>query len=127
MSAQRQRRTAEEATTDNLQQVVYSFLPFLNLSQSLKRLLGLQHSTLETFLCLVNAHYTNGRGLAVSSIMKLQYKGVSASYTRAIDYRLDTLIKHGLVYSMKVKHVNYYYLSDKAKGILEGINKGDKK
>lgn len=68
----------------------------------------------------------NGKGCTVSNLMNTLYSVPSATHTRTIHYRLATLVRHGLVYSLTVKGFNYYFLSDKSKGILEDLHKAKK-
>ena len=117
----------KEVTAVSLQSIVIPFASFISFTHSIKKLFRLHYSTLETFLCIIHKHYINGQGCTATYIIKTLGLLESSSTRRSLSYRLATLLSYGLVYCITVKGVRYYYLSDKSKSILEGINKADKK
>lgn len=110
-----------------LQYRVLPFLDLLKLMHDIKFNVRVHYSTLEVLMLLVYKHYTNGKGCSIDYLMRKLYLKPSATHTRSIRFRLETLRKKGLVYSIAVKNVYYYYLSDKAKGILEEVNQAKSK
>lgn len=110
-----------------LQYTVKPFLSFIKFIQYIKKATGLQNTTLELFLAISYKHYTNGKGCTVTYLVSTLYNSNGTSLRRSINYRLDTLLGKGLVYSVPMKGRICYYLSDKAKGILEEVNQAKSK
>lgn len=111
-------RSRKQANPPNPQQAVSSFISFLSIVIPLKRLLGLKFNTLEAFLCIVYSYFTNGKGCTSTKLVRMLYKDDSGIHYRGLMYRLTTLEKRGLIYSITVKGIKYYYLADKGKEIV---------
>lgn len=120
-------RKVKEVESVPLQYTVRVFASFMLFSRQVKKALSIQYTTLELFMCVVYNHYTNGKGCTVTSCVKMIYPNESGSVLRSVQQRFVTLVKMGLVYSVRVGGRNYYYLSDKAKTILEEVNRVKRK